>query len=54
MPVASGTPDDWRVRLDELASQGVTHVCLASGRGTGRSPQDHLDTLLAAHAALEG
>lgn len=52
MPVASGTPDDWRAKLDELAAQGVTHVCLASGRGTGRSPQDHLDTLLAAQAAL--
>ena len=54
MPVAAGTPDDWSRNLATLAGAGVTHVCLASGRGAGRSPQDHLDRLLEAHKALGG
>jgi len=54
VPVADGTPDDWRRTIDDLAAVGVTHVCLASGRKQGRTPGQHLETLLAAHEALGG
>lgn len=54
MPVAAGSPDDWARNLDALGRAGVTHVCVATGRGMGRSPQEHLDRLLEAHQALTG
>ena len=50
--VGDGTPGEWRAAVDTLAEAGVTHVALASGRGAGRSPQQHLDTLLAGMDAL--
>ena len=53
MPVAAGGPDEWKARVDELAAAGVTHVCLASGRGQGRTPEQHLERLVEAAAALK-
>ncbi|MGE0728687.1 MAG: LLM class F420-dependent oxidoreductase [Acidimicrobiia bacterium] len=50
--VANGGPDDWRATVEQLAAAGVTHVALASGRDQGRSPQQHLDTLLGGMDAL--
>ena len=52
MPVAAGSPDEWAAQLERFAADGVTHVCLASGRKQGRSPREHLDRLLEARAAL--
>jgi probable F420-dependent oxidoreductase len=52
--VGSGTPDQWQAKLSELAAQGATHVCLASGRGTGKTPGQHLEVLLKAKAELGG
>jgi probable F420-dependent oxidoreductase len=50
---AAGTsPADLVASVERLAAIGVTHVCLASGRGAGRSPAEHLDVLLAGHDAL--
>ena len=50
---AAGTsPADLVAQVEQLAAIGVTDVCLASGRGAGRTPTEHLDVLLAGHAAL--
>ena len=50
--VGAGTPDEWRAKIEQLASIGINQVCLTSGRGAGRTPQQHLDTLLAGYEAI--
>jgi probable F420-dependent oxidoreductase len=54
LPIGAGSPDEWAGHLDRFAADGVTHVCLASGRKQGRSPGEHLDRLLEAGASLLG
>jgi probable F420-dependent oxidoreductase len=52
VPVADMKAAELLEAVERLAGIGVTHVCLASGRGAGRSPAEHLDVLLAGHDAL--
>ena len=54
MGVGDGGPDEWAEQVEQVAALGVTQVCLASGRGRGRTPADHLQRLLDAGKALIG
>jgi probable F420-dependent oxidoreductase len=50
--VGDGGPAEWSDQVEQAAAAGVTQVCLASGRGRGRTPADHLERLLEAGKAL--
>lgn len=54
VPVTDRSPEDVARELAELEAVGVTQACLTSGRKQGRTPIQHLETLLAAHETLKG
>jgi probable F420-dependent oxidoreductase len=52
IPVGTGTPDEWRAKADEWRSLGATHLTLISSEGGFETPDQHLERLAEAKAAL--
>jgi probable F420-dependent oxidoreductase len=52
IPVAEGSPDDWRAAAEEWRDLGASHLSLVTMGACFRSPGEHLERLREAKAAL--